>query len=105
MAQPDGTLTTRTIEICDTLNNFFSEVGSKLASEIPNMTGDPTEFVNPISSHVSLSIMPVSEVEVFEMFRKLKPFKSYGPDEIHPNFVRKIPSCVSGWVLTLKKSP
>ena len=74
--------------ICEEMNQFFCNVGSDLASTIPDNGIDPTSYLNPVSHPHSFFLTPVDEHEIFTKLSTIKTSKSPGPDMIHPRFIK-----------------
>ena len=76
--------------ICDNLNKFFTTVGPSLAAKINDRRKRPEEYLqfqHPLSSFF---LQPVSPQEVSTALSKIKVRKTYGPDGLHPRFLRDI---------------
>ena len=74
-------------QICNSLNDFFAEVGPSLSRKIQSVD-DPFSFMSNLPIQSSIQIGPFTEIEVHSKLRLIKPFKSYGEDELHPRFIR-----------------
>ena len=76
---------TEDLDIAECMNEFFTNIGEKLAESIPNTHSVPTLESNQFSMY----LYPVTESEVEGIVRKLKPKKSSGYDGI-PNNILKV---------------
>jgi hypothetical protein len=86
-------------QIAESFNDFFVNIGKKLASEI-NYSPDETSMNNLTSSPESVfTFTEISTVEVISEILKLKESKSTGIDNIPAN-VLKISANVSGRSMT-----
>ena len=86
-------------QIAESFNDFFVNIGKKLASEI-NDSPDETSMNNLTSSPESIfTFTEISTVEVISEILKLKESKSTGIDNIPAN-VLKISANVSGRSMT-----
>jgi len=81
--QHNGKNITDEKEIADTFNNFFTEIGSKLDSQIPN--GNPLcnieQFLDNRNQH-SLIFENTSQEEIIDIINSLDESKSSGPCNI-----------------------
>ena len=92
---PNNEKITSADKICDTLNEHFTTIGAKLANSIPSTSVKPSDYLNKETLSNSFVIRPITEYEVFDLLRKINPHKSYGPDNIHPRFVRDMASLLA----------
>ncbi len=76
----NGKTTVGDEEIAKEFNKYFSEVGKKLAEEIPDNDIDPLHFVNPVSN--SFTSKTISEEDVNRIIFSMKTCKSAGIDKI-----------------------
>ena len=79
--------TNDSLQICEILNTFFVNIGKQLSSKIIP-SSDPISLMNskPFPSSMLMQSFTISEV--FNKLKNLKPFKSFGEDELHPKFIR-----------------
>lgn len=82
----DGECISDNNKICEVFNEHFSTIGSKLASQIPDTTGDPFRFLSPVSR--SCFLQPASINEVTLLINDLKLNKSPGPDGIPTKIIK-----------------
>ena len=89
--------------IANVLNEFFANIGSNLASSIPNVTQTAREFMPPpICDSLFLSPVTANEIEV--EIAKLNTSKAVGPSSI-PIVILKILKCeLSGPLETIFNS-
>ena len=73
-------------EIAEQFNNFFVNVGPHLASKIDKPSTPFTSYIKNIKSSIQCSEM--TEVELIQAFKHLKPNKSVGLDDIDVNVVK-----------------
>ena len=83
------TLITDPTEISNKLNEYFVDVGPKLASKIPDSDANLSTFLGERSLN-SIFLDPVTEKEVEFEISQLNGNKSCGHDEILPKLVKKI---------------
>ena len=75
------------VDIANTFNNFFVEIGPKLASDIPPTDTDPIQFIQPCRSEFNLSI--ISKTKLRQIIGKINLNKAPGLDKI-PNKLIKL---------------
>ena len=107
---PDGVLETAKQRKADILNEQFSSIGEKLASELPIICLDMNTYitrVTPTITHIDLT----SDI-VKKALLKLKPGKASGPDEVTAKLLKlagnaTIPSLLTVFIssATSKKVP
>ena len=71
----------------NTFNNFFVEIGPKLASDIPPTDTDPIQFIQPCRSEFNLST--ISKTKLSQIIGKINLNKAPGLDKI-PNKLIKL---------------
>ena len=72
------------VEICNQLNSYFTEIGPRMASKIPD-----TKAMNTISSSLnSFFCEPCAESEVFQEIMHLNEKKSAGIENIPIKFIK-----------------
>lgn len=83
----NGDTTTDAFEIANKFNEYYSQLGQKLASEIPR----PDNFSEkPIRFNNTMFLYPTNELEVQREIKKLKPKKSPGEDNIRSETLKEI---------------
>ena len=83
--------------IAEAFNNYFSTVGSNLASDIPLTEYGPEYYLEP--THSILSLKPPTVETVYKLLTKIDEKKSVGLDNI-PNKLLKIAADVVAPSLT-----
>jgi hypothetical protein len=73
-------------EIAKEFNKYFSEVGKKLADEIPDNDIDPLHYVNPVSN--SFTFKTITEEDVNRIISSMKTCKSAGIDKISVKLIQ-----------------
>ena len=81
-------------DIADAFNNFFTDVGTRLAQGIPPVDDSPMSFMRN-STLNSFYIKRVTSEEVSEEIDKLNPSKSTGPYSIPTNILILIKDLIS----------
>ena len=82
-----GEKTTKSDEIRNLLNTYFSEIGQKLAQKYENSTTKVTKHKRSCTSLIthnipSFYIKPITIDEIIKHIKQLNPSKSTGPDGI-----------------------
>ena len=72
------------------LNNHFTNIGKELASQISPSNKKPEDFVPELSNASSFFFNPITEYDIFTALSRLKKRKSFGPDCLHPRFIKDI---------------
>ena len=67
-------------EIAEVFNTHFTNIGERLASEIPKVDKEPESFINPTDK--TFSFKKIQEKEVFELINKLDKTKATGLDKM-----------------------
>ena len=80
-------------DICESLNNYFTNIGPNLASTLADDTTDPLKFMND-SNCSSFFMLPTDESEVFTCLNNLKN-SSAGFDEIQAKVVKSVSLYIS----------
>ena len=75
-----GQSITSASEIAEVFNTHFTNIGERLASEIPKVDKEPESFINPTDK--TFSFKKIQEKEVFELINKLDKTKATGLDKI-----------------------
>ena len=70
------------LSISNCLNNFFCNVPSILASQLPKSNKSPTSYLSQKQKQFRFS--HVSEIEIFLLLENLDRNKSFGCDKVHP---------------------
>lgn len=84
----NGTRTNNDAEVCEVFNNFFSNIGSQLAANIPrNLNSNPINNLSRIDHTIVL--WPSNENEVITLIKSLKNKKSCGPDNFPVNILKR----------------
>ena len=68
-------------EIAKTFNEYFSNIGNRLASSIPSTNVPPLSYMNPPQTS-SFFLSPVTRYEIEQEIIKLNPAKATGPFSI-----------------------
>ena len=79
-------------KISNKFNNFFVNIGTSLASKIPNSNKQPSEFIK-VQVTDSMYLNPVTENEVEKILGNLKD-SAAGWDDIKPNLVKMVKSYI-----------
>ena len=73
-------------EIANKFNEYFSEIGKKLAEEIPDNDFDPLHYVTPVSN--SFTFQTISEEDIYRIISSVKTSKSAGIDKISVKLIQ-----------------
>ena len=84
-------------EIASSFNEYFSEVGEKLSSEIPSTNINYADYIK--HNECTFDFVEIYENEVQAELKNLKANKGFGPDNISPKFL-KDSSCVIASTVT-----
>ena len=87
--QQNGKIITDHLEISNGFNNFFANVGPKLASEIDTTNASFKNYL-PEKNQNSFTFSRISEMEILHICRKLKPKMSSGADSISTKLLKEI---------------
>ena len=91
----DGSHTDDKNKIAEEFCNYFSNVGQKLAANIPNVGIDPLSYLTKEKSVMnSIYLNPTSPEEIFKVIRTIKPSRSCGPDNISNKLLKQINSAI-----------
>ena len=84
----DGAKLTDSQSISETFNNFFSEIGGKLASKFSN--DNTSEFKKYLGTPVTnpLVLSNTSQAEILETIKSLKNTNSTGHDDLSTKFIK-----------------
>ena len=77
------------IEISNMFNEYFTNIGPKLASTLDNNTGHFTQFLSENNEN-SLFFTPTNNSEILKIVQSLKSSKSCGHDDISMHLLKKI---------------
>lgn len=88
--QNDGKEVTGRQQICDAMNSFFVNIGPELAKKVKSIDANPIAQIKQVSPEESFFIKPVTEYEIFCKLSRLNPRKAFGPDGLHPRFLKDI---------------
>ena len=77
------------IEIAQTFNEYFTNIGPELASSIDSNVGHFTEYVSE-HAETSLFFKPTTENEILKIVQSLELGKACGYDEVSVNLLKKI---------------
>ena len=80
--------------IASAFNKYFSDIGRKLAEEIPQVDIDPPDFLGPSQAN-SFMLFPVSAVEIENEITRLNSFKVSGPFSIPVCLLKLLKTCIS----------
>ena len=83
----DGSTVTEPTEVANQLNNFFSNIGNKLASNIPRSDRSPLSYLTTAYPQ-SFFLSPVTPEELRNCISKLKE-SSAGFDDIKPKVIKQ----------------
>ena len=82
---------TNPMNIANTFNDYFVNIGPTLANNIPKIIKSPTDYLNA-SNNKFMFITPTDTEEILSIVALLKPNASPGYDSISHKVVRK---CIS----------
>ena len=86
VVEMDGVKITNRIEICDTFNQYYADVGPKLASKIPNVSNNYKHFLgSPCTSEMLDKALTKGEFN--SAINSLKRNKASGSDELPSNVI------------------
>ena len=85
----DGKRITSDFEIATQLNNFFTEIGHKTASQIPLTNVNYQSFLPP-STHPEFSFNTITDTEIDKIITDLKPKYSTGHDHINTILIKHL---------------
>ena len=80
MIDTNGHKQTDSVTVGNAFNQYFSEVGSRLASKIPPTSKSPTANIKSV--HCSMFLEPITEEKVTYYIRSLNDHKSAGATNI-----------------------
>lgn len=79
--------------IAETLNDYFSTIGPSLAQNLPKSSTHPIDFISPVGTRFSFSLVTLDEVE--KLLLNLKSNKSCGLDKISSKLLKDAASVVA----------
>ena len=80
--------------IASAFNDHFSQIGSKLAEDIPQVDIDPLDFLGPSLAN-SFMLFPASAAEIEEIISSLNSSKVSGPFSIPVCLLKLLKTCIS----------
>ena len=87
--QHNGKIISDYLEIANGFNNFFANIGPKLASEISTSSANFQTFMPEISSN-SFRFSRISEIDILHTCKQMKPKLSSGADFISTKLLKEI---------------
>ena len=84
----DGSIKTEPQTMSETFNNFFSEIGGKLAKNFPNENNSDFKKYLGNSVNHSMYLFNTSEAEILDIIKSLKNTNSTGYDDFSTKFVK-----------------
>lgn len=85
----NGKITNDKFIIADKFNEYFTNVGSNLAKQIPPVDGDYKTFISQKSTH-TFFLQPVEVTEILNIIGNLKSNAAPGYDQIQPSIIKAI---------------
>ena len=85
----NGQIINDCLEISNGFNNFFSQVGPKLASEIPPTDINFKSYL-PRENPINFEFSRISEIDILKICNQLKPKLSSGVDFISNKLLKQI---------------
>ena len=85
----NGTEIKDPMQIANRFNEYFTNIGPKLASSIPSTASHFSSYISE-NSETSLFFTPTSENEIIKIVNSLEPSKSCGYDNLNVNLLKKI---------------
>ena len=82
----DGTYITDNKTISNQMNDYFCNIGKKLANELPHRPNPTTYLKNKVTETLFLS--PIENYEIIKEITSLNAKKSPGPDNISPKILK-----------------
>ena len=77
-------------DIADGFNKYFNEIGSKLATQIPASEKQHKQYSDKIKIDSTFKFTKVTQNDILNIGRKLKPKASCGPDQISSKALKHI---------------
>ena len=91
-----GVKLTKTSDIASGFNDYFTSIGSTLASKIPNPDPDYVSPLKSIHQNNSVFLSPTSSYEIDTITKDLKNSFSSGFNDISPNLLKSIVPEIKG---------
>ena len=88
-------LLTNETEISNGFNDYFVDIGKTLANNIKSFPGDATGLLPHRNLPHSFFFEPVTQCEMINIIKSLKPKTSCGYDQISPKLIQKSASAIS----------
>ena len=85
----DGILLHKPDEIATTFNNYFTNIGPKLANKIDPVTGSYLDYIKTCVDN-TMYVIPTTSDEILKMCFILKSSKSAGFDNFSPKPIKAI---------------
>ena len=76
------------MDITETFNNYFSNIGKELSSKIPHSNKGFEEYIEP--KNAVFEFKPLSTNDVTTALNKLKVSKSSGPDKMSTKILKDL---------------
>jgi len=78
-------------QIANKFNEYFTNIGSGLATKIPPVSGDFRKYVNNGQSfNQSFFAQPTDRSEIIDLVKLFKSNNSAGFDDIHPSAIKNL---------------
>ena len=91
----NGIMQTEPQTISETFNKFFSEIGGKLAQNLPNENNSKSkDYLGPSVNH-SMYLFNTNTVEILKIIKSLKNTNSTGYDDFSTKFVKLSASLIA----------
>ena len=100
----DGTLTNDRKAISNGFCDFFSNVGSNLAKNIPKFRYDFNHYL-PEKNPDTIYLTPTDPFEIINILNNLKPKKSSGIEDISNQLLKKLSSWPESTPMRSRRSP
>ena len=82
----DGNIVTEPGKIANIFNNFFTDIGPKLAKDLPEHNQIPESYVKPLNTIFSFQL--VTETDVSKLLYTIKTNKATGHDRISAKLLK-----------------
>ena len=76
------------VNVVNALNDFFTNIGSSLADNIPNSQTDPKTYLPQVNFVNSFTLIPTTPEEVSKILKNMKPKSSSSHDKISPKLAK-----------------
>ena len=86
----DNTIIDKEQDVGEHLNQFFSSIGKKSLTAYKQINLKYENFMTHLHQPQSMYLNPLTEAETFNHLMKIRTEKSYGPDGLHPRFIKDI---------------